>query len=370
MSTALLKFKPQPAPKSTPLDPGILAAAIDVTPDPIAVSENGKVIYANRSFAQLSAKPDASQPYPAADAGDVRWQSANFAAGTRSFSVTTLQRQPAESRPEALHLEMLGRMVGGVAHDFNNLLTAILLHCDLLKTKLPAASPLARRIEEIRHAADQGAGLIRQLMTVGREEKGTPRWVSFNHALQELLPLLRHLAGEHITISLDLTASAPRVGLSLAEAQQLILNLVLNARDAMPEGGEVRLTTREHDLSSGAGVGSASHTFEFTVSDSGSGMASETAAHIFEPFYTTKPFGRGTGLSTVKGIVDGAAGTIGLDTSPGQGTRVMVRLPQIGLPAIEGDRPEPDQQDYIRRRQPSEIQKSQTHQSKKRGAVV
>ena len=283
--------------------------------------------------------------------------------------MTTLRREPAQTRPETVHLEMLGRMVGGVAHDFNNLLTAILLHCDLVKTKLPAANPLARRIEEIRHAADQGAGLIRQLMTVGREEKGTPRWVSFNHALQELLPLLRHLAGEHIIISLDLTTGAPRVGLSLAEAQQLILNLVLNARDAMPEGGEVRLTTRQHNLSDGAQ--SASHTFEFTVTDSGSGMAPETAAHIFEPFYTTKPFGRGTGtgLSTVKGIVVGAGGTIGLDTKPGQGTRVTVRLPQIGSP--KDDRPEPDHQDYVRRRrQPSEIQKSQTHQSKKRGAGV
>ncbi len=270
---------------------------------------------------------------------------------------------------------MLGRMVGGVAHDFNNLLTAILLHCDLVKTKLPAANPLARRIEEIRHAADQGAGLICQLMTVGREEEGTPRWVSFNHALQELLPLLRHLAGEHIIISLDLTTGAPRVGLSLAEAQQLILNLVLNARDAMPEGGEVRLITRQHDLSDGAQ--SASHTFEFTVTDSGSGMASETAAHIFEPFYTTKPFGRGTGtgLSTVKGIVVGAGGTIGLDTNPGQGTCVTIRLPQARLPEIENC-PEPERQDNVRRRrQPSEIQKSQTHsarthQSKKRGAGV
>ena len=147
---------------------------------------------------------------------------------------------------------MLGRLVGGVAHDFNNLLTGILLYCDLVRTKLAAEDPLAAKIEEIRHAADQGAGLIRQLMTVGREEKGAPRWVSFNHAVQEIVPLLRHLAGEHIEITMGLAEGAPRVGLSLAEAQQLILNLVLNARDAMPAGGKVSLATRLGEVKAGA----------------------------------------------------------------------------------------------------------------------
>ena len=106
---------------------------------------------------------------------------------------------------------MVGRLVGGVAHDFNNLLPGILLYCDLLKTKLALTNPLATlKIDEIRYAAEQGAGLIRQLMTIGREEKHAPHWVSFNHALQEIVPLLRHFAGENIGITLELSAGAPR----------------------------------------------------------------------------------------------------------------------------------------------------------------
>lgn len=202
------------------------------------------------------------------------------------------------------------------------------MYCDLLKTKLTPANPLALKIEEIRYAAEQGAGLIRQLMTVGREEKGSPRWVSFNHALQEIVPLLQHLAGEHISITMDLVAGAPRVGLSLAEAQQLILNLVLNARDAMPAGGKVCLATRRGELES---TESGNHTLEFSVSDSGTGMDAQTAAQMFEPFHTNRAAGRGTGmgLATVKRIVEEAGGSIQVDTTPGKGTRMTVRWPQI-----------------------------------------
>ena len=241
MSTALLKFKPSPAsPAKMPLDPSILAGAVEASPEPMAVVENGKVIYANPSFAQLSTRMEL--PLTALEASDDHWLKTEFAVGTRALSITTLRRE-AEAGAST-HLEMLGRLVGGVAHDFNNLLTGILLYCDLVKTKLPAANPLAQKIEEIRRAADQGAGLIRQLMTVGREEKDAPRWVSFNHAVQEMLPLLRHLTGEQIAMTVELASGSPRVGLSLAEAQQLILNLVLNARDAMPAGGAVTLETR------------------------------------------------------------------------------------------------------------------------------
>src|SRR5258708_4699886 len=147
-----------------------------------------------------------------------------------------------------------------------NLETGILLYCDMMKAKLAPTNPLAPKIEEIRFAAEQGAGLIRQLMTVGREEKDAPRWVSFNHALREIVPLLRHLAGEHIAITMELAAGAPRVGLSLAEAQQLILNLVLNARDAMPAGGRVRLETRLDELED---VRHGKCALVFSVSDSG-----------------------------------------------------------------------------------------------------
>jgi signal transduction histidine kinase len=224
----------------------------------------------------------------------------------------------------------VGRLVGGVAHDFNNLLTGILLYCDLLKSKITPANPLGRKIEEIRLAAEQGAGLIRQLMTVGREETGSPGTISFNHALKDLNPLLRHLVGEHIQIHVELAESAGRVGISLAQAQQIVLNLVLNARDAMPGGGVVRLETRSLEFE-GTGQGERERTFEFTVGDSGTGMDSQTASRIFEPFFTTKDHdqGTGTGLATVRKIVENAGGIICLDTAIGKGTRMTVRLPEI-----------------------------------------
>ena len=338
MSTALLKFQPlNPAPKEVPLDLDILAGALAASPEPMAISENGKLIYANRAFAQLSARFEADTPHLSAIAipSDSNWRSTGFSVAGRSFSLTTLHRDfPRHSLTDSVHFEMVGRLVGGVAHDFNNLLTGILLYCDLLKTKLDSANPLALQIEEIRYAAEQGAGLIRQLMTVGREEKDAPRWVSINHALREIVPLLRHLAGEHIAITLELAAGAPRVGLSLAEAQQLILNLVLNARDAMPAGGTVALETHLRDFE---GKAPGNPILEFTVSDSGAGMDPQTAAHIFEPFYTTKALGRGTGmgLMTVRRIVEEAGGIICVNTACGEGTRMTVRLPQIELTGIE-----------------------------------
>ena len=264
---------------------------------------------------------------------------------------------------------MLGRLVGGVAHDFNNLLTGILLYCDLVKTKLPAANPLGLKIEEIRRAADQGAGLIRQLMTVGREEKGAPRWVSLNHAIQEMLPLLQHLMGEHIVLAADFSVGASRVGISLAEAQQLILNLVLNGRDAMPAGGTVSLVTRLHELK-GALPGSSM--LELIVTDSGTGMDAKTAARIFDPFYTTKVLGVGTGmgLATVKRIVEKAGGTICVGTIPGRGTRMKVRLPQIEISVNPGD-DQPSRKNSPRRRpQRSGIRPSQSRHSENRGVGV
>ena len=341
MSTALLKFKPSPAmPAKMPIDPSILVGAMEACPEPMAVIENGKVIYGNRSFAQLPKQMKGHNI--ATDADDSRWRATNFSLGSHKFVVATLKH---EAEPETVHLAMLGRLVGGVAHDFNNQLTGILLYCDLMKTKLSATSPLAPKIEEIRRAADQGAGLIRQLMTVGREEKGAPRWVSFNHAIEEMLPLLRHLAGEDITIALKLEAGAPRVGISLAEAQQVILNLVLNARDAMPGGGTVSLETRLLELDGAAQDRSAQDrsaqgrspqgrpVFEFAVADSGHGMDAEAVARIFEPFYTTKVLGgTGMGLATVKRIAEQSGGAVSVDTAPGRGTRMAFRLAPLQVP--------------------------------------
>ena len=322
MSTALLRFQ-KPERERTP-SLAVLAAALEVCPDAVAIVENGKLIYTNPSLEQFSAQ-GGRIPEPGAHT-DVSWQEIAFNADGRSFSLLTLR--PPTGPSDSQHLALIGRLVGGVAHDFNNLLTGILLYCDLMLTRVAPANPLARKIEEIRSAAEQGAGLIRQLMTVGREEKEAPQLVAFNYALREITPLLQHLVGENVQISMDLVQGDGIVGISLAQAQQIILNLVLNARDASPSGGRVLVKTSSREFT---GTGPASHIFELLVQDYGTGMDTQTAARIFDPFFTTKDPGRGTGmgLTTVRKIVEDAGGIVSVETAPGEGTRVTVRLPEL-----------------------------------------
>jgi signal transduction histidine kinase len=208
-----------------------------------------------------------------------------------------------------------------------------------MQAKLAASNPLGQKIDEIRVAAEQGAGLIRQLMTVGREEKDAPRSVAFNDALKEMAPLLRHLAGENVHIVMELGESAGWVSISPAQAQQIVLNLVLNARDAMPGGGEVRLETGSRLFE---GTGPGDRIFELTVKDSGTGMEAKTASRMFDPFFTTKSPGRGTGmgLTTVRKIVEDAGGIVTVVTAPAQGTQITVRLPEIE------DTPQPTTPDH------------------------
>ena len=320
MSTALLKFQEL---GRQPLDAAILAAALDASPEPMSIAENGKLIYANRSFAQLSTvlrEPQGSRT--------TNWHSTEFAAAGRSFVLTTVRHDSPVHSQESEHVTIIGRLVGGVAHDFNNLLTGILLYCDLLQTKLDTQNPLWRKVEEIRIAAGHGADLIRQLMTLGREELSAPRKVLFNYVVRELEPLLRHLLGEHIRIVTDLVADRGQVGISVAQAQQIVLNLSLNARDAMTRGGTLRFETRFREFE---GTGRGDRIFEFAVTDTGDGMDEQIASRIFDPFFTTKLHGCGTGmgLATVRRIVEDAGGIVCLDTAPGKGTRMMVRLPEI-----------------------------------------
>src|SRR5262249_23919719 len=224
------------------------------------------------------------------------------------------------------HLAIVGRLVAGVAHDFNNLLTGILLYCDLLQSKADTAGGLSKKAEEIRCAAEQGAGLIRLLMTVGLEDPGEPPSVFFNQVVRELEPLLRHLIGERIQVVMDLAESPAQVEVSGAQAQQIVLNLALNARDAMPKGGVLRFESRCRNFE---GTGNGSRIVEFTVRDTGQGMDDQTAARAFDPFFSTKATGRGTGLATVRSIVEAAGGIVCVESSPGQGTRMIVRMPEV-----------------------------------------
>lgn len=326
MSTTLLKFqRAEDMPPGQPLASSVFTAALDNLPEPLAICENSAVRYANRRLADIYGPVT---NIPENGASPVQWQTVGFEADHRQLSLCLPQHETTISGSP--HLALVGRMVGGVAHDFNNLLTGILLYCDLLQTKFAPSNPLGKKIDEIRVAAEHGARLIRQLMNVGREDTNAPRKAHINPVITDLRPLLRHLVGENIQVTMTLDNTVGAVGISVAQAEQVVLNLVLNARDAMPGGGLITIATRSRDCES---ITADRRIVEISVSDCGQGMDAKTASRIFEPFFTTKASGRGTGmgLATVRKIVDEAGGMVCVESELGKGTCIIVRLPQVEL---------------------------------------
>ena len=238
-----------------------------------------------------------------------------------------LAERSEEQLSEAERMETIGRLVSGVAHDFNNLLTGIVLCSDLLIAGLQKSSRLRHYAEEIRAASVQGAGMIQNLLAVARQRTITPTLLSLNDAIVSLRGLLTRLIGESVELEIELGADLKLVRIDTAEAHEIILNLVLNARDAMPDGGRIALSTRNCPANSAEQPSPAF--IELAVSDTGTGMDGETQARVFEPFFTTKAAGKGTGLglATVHRIVKQQGGTVGIESEPGKGTRVIIRLP-------------------------------------------
>jgi two-component system, cell cycle sensor histidine kinase and response regulator CckA len=245
----------------------------------------------------------------------------------------------AEQLGNAQKMEAIGRLVSGVAHDFNNLLTGVVLCSDLLLAGLEKRSRLRRYAQEIRMAAGHGAKLIQQLLAVAREDAVAASLLSFNEAIAGLRYLLERLIGEDIELITHLSDDLGMVKIDPAHSQQIIMNLLLNARDAMPDGGRITLITRNYrpavtDL--GPAESDSLMYVEFEVSDSGCGMDEETRARAFQPFFTTKKPGAGSGLglATVSSIVQECGGTVVVQSEPGKGTRVIVRLPAQFIPPM------------------------------------
>jgi PAS domain S-box-containing protein len=241
-----------------------------------------------------------------------------------------------EQLRQSQKLEAVGQLAGGVAHDFNNLLTAILGSAEELTSALDEASPLRACVDDIQGASQKAALLTRQLLTFGRRQAARPRVLHLGELVASTLRLLRRLIGEDV----ELTAvSQPGLGCVLADPSQLeqvILNLAVNARDAMPGGGRLTIETANADVGEeargGNGLRPGRHVV-LTVKDTGSGMTAEVQAHLFEPFFTTKEPGRGTGLglSTVYGIVKECGGDVRVESEPGRGSTF-----RVFLPAVEG----------------------------------
>jgi two-component system, cell cycle sensor histidine kinase and response regulator CckA len=234
---------------------------------------------------------------------------------------------------QAAKLEAVGRLAGGVAHDFNNLLTGVLLYCDLLTANLEASHRGRKYAEEIRNAAIQATGLVKQLLAVARPTNCEARLLSLNEIAEGMRSLLSKLIGENIDLRFRLDPDLGLVKMDPTQAQQILLNLALNARDAMPGGGEIRIETQQSRVQV---VGEQGHAGServipcalFAVSDNGKGMDDSTRAHVFEPFFTTKTeSGTGLGLATVHDIVTGNGGLIHVESAPGCGTRITMLLP-------------------------------------------
>ncbi len=243
---------------------------------------------------------------------------------------------------QAQRLETVGRLAGGVAHDFNNLLTGVLLYCDLLVAGLEPGHRARKYVEEIRSAGLQATGLVRQLLAVSRPANSEPRLLSLNEIVEGMRSLLVRLIGENIELKFCLDPNLGLIKMDHTQAQQILLNLVLNARDAMPAGGQITVNTGNCQIrvltepGSGADCPTSLPCALFVVEDNGCGMDAATQAHLFEAFFTTKSGkGTGLGLATVHDIVTSNGGLIHVASAPSCGTRVSVLLPLVPQPTSD-----------------------------------
>jgi signal transduction histidine kinase/ActR/RegA family two-component response regulator len=231
------------------------------------------------------------------------------------------ERKSAERQlAQAQKMESLGRLAGGVAHDFNNLLTAILGNVELARFDLPPGSPIAQNLDEVQHASESAQALVQQLLVFGRKQTSEVMVVDVRQALTDVTRLLRRLLGEDVGISLELPRAPLYVQLDPMQLEQLIVNLSVNARDAMPRGGTLSITLTR----------SPAGRVRLEVADTGEGMTDEVRARVFEPFFTTKPVGKGTGLglALVFAVVRQNGGSVNVDSELGKGTTFSIEFPE------------------------------------------
>ncbi len=257
--------------------------------------------------------------------------------------ITDLKRMEEQLR-QAQKMEAVGRLAGGVAHDFNNLLTIIQGYSELLLDRLSADEAAARLVNEIRNAGDRGMAIIAQLLAFGRKAVAQPALLDLNAVVADAETMLRRLIGEDLELTTTFDPSLWRVKADRAQLDQILLNLVVNARDAMPLGGRLALTTRNVRVAADAveaspGVRPGDYVL-LSVTDTGCGMDDATKARVFEPFFTTKDVGKGSGmgLAVVYGIVQQSGGDIDVKSQPNKGASFDIYLPRCHDDAPDEER--------------------------------
>ncbi len=252
---------------------------------------------------------------------------------------TTARRELEDQLRHAQKMEAVGRLAGGVAHDFNNLLTVINGYTDVLLDAIRADTPAHADLAMIRDAGERAAALTAQLLAFSRRTIIAPKPLHLNVVVERLVKMCKRLIGEHIVLETELEPGLALVMADVGQIEQVIMNLVVNARDAMPRGGTLTITTCNTGTQSGRYV-------RLTVADTGDGMTDEVRARVFEPFFTTKPQGQGSGLglATAYGIVEQANGHIRVDSAPGRGSAFSMILPvseasEIVAPLLPRERP-------------------------------
>ena len=257
-------------------------------------------------------------------------------SGAVLYLVDVSEQKALETKfAQSQKMQAVGQLAGGVAHDFNNLLTVIIGNCEFLLMRHPAGDPSFKEINEVHQNALRAAALVSQLLAFSRKQTMQPKTLALGDVIGELAQMLRRLVGEGITLNVEKDADLWAVHADEAQLGNAIINLVVNARDAMPSGGTVTIKTSNRTVNSASALGTAimpaGEYVEIEVADTGIGMSKEIQSKIFDPFFTTKPVGQGTGLglATVYGIVKQTGGFITVDSEVGHGTAFRIYLPRM-----------------------------------------
>jgi len=257
------------------------------------------------------------------------------------------RHQLEEQLQHSQRMEAVGRLAGGIAHDFNNVLTAVLGSIELLLLDAPTDRPHREELDVIRDAATRARDLIRQLLAFSARQVLQPMVVDLNRLVKDIAKMLRRLIGEDIVLETALAPGLGAVRVDTGQIEQVLVNLAVNARDAMPQGGRLTIETGNVEVDGTRappvqGVATGRYV-RLQVSDNGAGMDVEVQAHLFEPFFTTKPRGKGTGLglATVYGIVRQSGGHIGVESTPGRGATFRIYLPRVDAPLDPTGEPHP-----------------------------